>query len=88
MTREEAKANQDDIIARGFKLEWWYSTKSTKCCGVFPKFVHVYGVGVDGIKLQCEVCGRETKVCVMPWIAEEEWKKEQERQLSIFEFME
>ena len=38
MTREEAKAKQDEIEASGFNLGYWYGTGCKKCCGVYPKF--------------------------------------------------
>lgn len=84
MTREEAKANQDRI-AKNYNLGFWYGTNCEKCCGVYPKFcTH------DGKQhmcyYECEVCGKRTKLCTMPWIARDEWNAGlfQEQQLCIF----
>lgn len=71
MTAEEAKANQDRIVRKGFELGWWYGTRCKKCCGVFPKFMKT----ADLLECfyQCEVCGRRTEPKPMPWVAEEAW---------------
>ena len=37
MTREEAKAEQDQL-AEHYDLGFWFGTKCKPCCGVFPKF--------------------------------------------------
>ena len=41
MTAEEAKKHQDQLMADGWDLSFWYGTSCTKCCGVFPKLALV-----------------------------------------------
>lgn len=86
MTSEEAKANQDRI-AEHFELGWWYGTRCSKCCGVYPKLMHT----ADLLKcfFECEVCHRRTEPATMPHIAEEEWNngKVNGGQLDIFAFL-
>jgi len=73
MTAEEAKENQERIIAEGFSLGFWYGTKCEKCCGVYPKLItHLDGFD-DNCRYECEVCGKKTAHYKMPWIAEEAW---------------
>lgn len=74
MTAQEAKAKQDRI-SKQYELGWWYGTRCTKCCGVYPKLM----VTPDLLKCfyECEVCHRRTKPELMPWIAEEAWNSGQ-----------
>ena len=73
MTAEEAKKYQDQIVAEGWDLGFWYGTKCAKCCGVYPKFVNVYTDGQDLCRYECEVCGKKTAVYSMPWLARDAW---------------
>lgn len=89
MTREEAKANQDEIERGPFKLSYWYGTNCEKCCGVYPKFRTGYDPAKhmqDACWYECEVCGKRTEFFGMPWQAEEAWNagKFMEQQLSLF----
>ena len=72
MTRTEAKAIQDDLEARGFKLGWYYGTNCEKCCGVYPKLVSSQQNGA-GCWYECEVCGKRTDEHPMPWLARDAW---------------
>lgn len=74
MTKEEAKANQDKIVAEGYDLGYWYGTGCEKCCGVFPKF-KAYGDlgGHSRCYYECEVCGKRVRPVNMPWQAKEAW---------------
>ena len=85
MTREEAKANQDRI-AKNYKLSYWYGTDCEKCCGVYPKFCKGYINGHDMCYYECEVCGKRTNLCEMPWIARDEWNAGmfREQQMCLF----
>lgn len=74
MTRQEAKKHQSDIVAGGYKLEWWYGTRCSKCCEVFPKLMSTNDMK-GRCFYQCEVCGRHTEPFDMPWQAEEAWNK-------------
>ena len=82
MTREEAKANQDEI-AKHYKLSYWYGTRCEKCCGVYPKFQRAYN---EGCYYECEVCGKRTGQFGMKWEAEEAWNRGEflEEQMSLF----
>lgn len=73
MTKEEAKANQDRI-AKGYDLGYWYGTNCEKCCGVFPKF-RTFGDlgGWTRCYYECEVCGKRTDKFEMPHQAEKAW---------------
>ena len=75
MTAEEAKANQDRIVAEGWDLGFWYGTNCKKCCGVYPKKVSIYQNGRDLCAYECEVCGRKTAPCDMPWQARDAWNR-------------
>lgn len=74
MTREEAKAKQDELEARGWNLSWWYGTKCEKCCGVYPMFCTSDANG-GGCWYECEVCGKRTHELPMPWMAAEAWNR-------------
>ena len=74
MTAEEAKRHQDQLVAEGWTLSFWYGTKCTKCCGVYPKIVtHI--APNDLCRYECEVCGKTTDPCSMPWLAEQAWNE-------------
>ena len=75
MTPQEAKANQDRIVAEGWDLGFWYGTNCNKCCGVYPKLVKIYENGQDLSAYQCEVCGRKTAGYSMPWLARDAWNE-------------
>ena len=91
MTREAAIANQEQIVADGYRLEWWYGTDCEKCCGVYPKFMTSYvGLG-EQCYYQCEVCGKRTKGCDMSHFAADAWNRHEyldNRQMTIFEIEE
>lgn len=74
MTKEEAKANQDEIAKRS-KLGWWYGTRCKPCCGVYPKLMFEGNTASQDCYYQCEVCGKRTAPAVMPWVAEGLWNK-------------
>lgn len=71
MTREEARQNQEEI-AKHFKLSYWCGTKCKRCCGVYPIFRTSDAFG-GGCWYECEVCGTRTEEKPMPWIAEKAW---------------
>ena len=73
MTAEEAKKHQDQLVAEGWDLGFWYGTKCEKCCGVYPKFENVYVSGEDLCRYECEVCGKKTAAYSMPWLARDAW---------------
>lgn len=73
-TAAEAKAEQDQLRVKGFDLGWYFGTKCEKCCGVYPRFMKT---GTDDCFYQCDVCGKRTAACVMPWVAEEAWNNHQ-----------
>ena len=73
MTAEEAKRNQDQLIADGWDLSFWYGTWCEKCCGVYPKFISHIGGFDDLCRYECEVCGKTTKAFDMPWQARDAW---------------
>lgn len=72
MTAQEAKKQQSDLAAKGYKLGWWFGTRCAKCCGVYPRFKTT-----DDMRgycyYKCDVCGRESGRHDMPWEAEEDW---------------
>lgn len=72
MTKEEAKKIQEDIVAKGHELGWWYGVDCQKCCEVYPKFVPSGAFG-EGCFYRCPVCGRRTKEQPMPWVARDAW---------------
>ncbi len=85
MTADEARANQERI-AETFNLGWWYGVRCEKCCGVFPRLI-VPDQTTGRCYYQCEVCGRRTAECEMPWIAEKKWNDHEwtdEGQFSLF----
>lgn len=85
MTADEARANQERI-AETFDLGWWYGVRCEKCCGVFPRLIVPDGT-TGRCYYRCEVCGRRTAECEMPWIAEEKWNNHEwtdEGQFSLF----
>lgn len=89
MTASEAKANQDRI-GQHFDLGWWYGTRCSKCCGVYPKLMREGNPSFENCFYQCEVCGRRTRAYSMPWVAEEAWNAEETTggdQLNINQFM-
>ena len=74
MTAEEAKRLQDQLVAEGWTLDFWYGTWCEKCCGVYPKLI----VGIppyDNCRYECEVCGKTTEVYSMPWLARDAWNE-------------
>ena len=75
MTAEEAKRNQDKIVAEGWSLDFWYGTNCEKCCGVFPKLISPIGGTLDLCRFECEVCGKTTEAFEMPWLAEKAWNE-------------
>lgn len=84
MTREEAKARQEEI-EKHYKLGFWYGVNCEKCCGVFPKIVT--GIGTkDQCRYECEVCGTTTEPKDMPWQAAEAWNNNEYtmQQLRLF----
>ena len=86
MTREDALANQQEIVARGYRLEHWYGTWCKKCCGVYPKFMKVNTQNPKDCYYECEVCGRRTDLYTMPWLARDAWNSDNilENQISLF----
>ena len=72
MTAEEAKRHQDQLEAEGWPLSFWYGTRCSKCCGVYPKFVDAPN---DNCRYECEVCGKTTADYSMPWLAWEAWNR-------------
>lgn len=93
MTKEEAKANQERIIASGFDISWWYASQCRKCCDVYPKIIAEDNLAMK-VYLECEVCGRRTHAHKMPWLAKKEWDEHFDdleipvEQISLFDFME
>lgn len=74
MTADEAKENQNQLVADGWSLSFWYGTHCEKCCGVYPKIVtHI--PPNDFCRYECEVCGKKTEAFPMPWLAEEAWNE-------------
>ena len=72
MTAEEAKKHQDQLVAEGWDLGFWYGTNCTKCCGVYPKLdTHI--APNDDCRYRCEVCGKKTANYSMPWLARDAW---------------
>ncbi len=88
LTKEEAKAKQDEITKHGFKLGWWYGTDCKQCCGVYPKFMKTAGFD-DKCYYECEVCGKKTDLYEMPWQAEKAWNEDRihydNETISLFE---
>ena len=74
MTAEEAKRHQDQIVADGWDLGFWYGTKCEKCCGVFPKLITHIG-GEQLCRYECEVCRKTTEAYTMPWLARDAWNE-------------
>ena len=72
MTAREAANEQNRLRIMGYSLGYWFGTKCEKCCGVYPRFIKT---GKDDCFYQCDVCGKRTEPCVMPWVAEEAWNK-------------
>lgn len=89
MTPEEAKAEQDRLAHSGFRLEWWYGTDCTQCCGVFPKFRRVKDAR-DLCYYECQVCGKRTAAKEYPWLARDAWnhgytfREKDSEQLTLF----
>lgn len=81
MTAKEAKENQDRI-AKNYKLEWWYGTKCEKCCGVYPKLMFS-GTCNKYCYYQCEVCGKRTEKYSMPWLARDAWNNREYKREDI-----
>ena len=74
MTAEEAKKHQDQLVAEGWTLSFWYGVHCDKCCGVYPKLItHIGGQSRDLCRYECEVCGKQTEAYDMPWQAEMAW---------------
>lgn len=74
MTAEEAKKHQNQLVAEGWDLGFWYGTNCTKCCGVFPKLdTHI--APNDDCRYRCEVCGKKTAAYSMPWLARDAWNE-------------
>jgi hypothetical protein len=74
MSPEEAKAHQEQLIADGWNIGFWYGTGCKKCCGVYPKFI-IQIWPKDLCRYECEVCGKTTEPYRMIWEAEEAWNK-------------
>lgn len=74
MTAEEAKRNQDQIVAEGWTLSFWYGTDCKKCCGVYPKLIDQIPPN-DFCRYECEVCGKTTEAYIMPWLARDAWNE-------------
>lgn len=85
MTKEEAKAKQDDL-AKHYDLAFWYGVRCEKCCGVYPRLETAGHWSADDVYYQCEVCGKRTKGFLMPHLAEQAWNnheyKDETTQLS------
>lgn len=75
MMKEEALAKQEQIVASGYKLEWWYGTNCEKCCGVYPRLETEGNIACEDVFYVCEVCGKRTKGYVMPWLARDAWNR-------------
>ena len=86
MTKEEALANQQQIVARGYNLAHWYGTNCKKCCGVYPKAMTANTNNPKDFYYECEVCGKRTDLYTMPWLAREAWNADNylENQISLF----
>ena len=86
MTPEEAKKNQERL-SRSYSIGYWYGTRCEKCCGVYPKLITGRGTK-DLCFYECEVCGKRTRPCLMPWESEKEWNEGRiihgTRQLQLF----
>lgn len=86
MTAKEAKEKQDRI-AQHYNLGWWYGTDCEKCCGIFPKLMMSGATSHEQCYYQCEVCGKRSEPCLMPWIARDKWNDheyvQEEKQLSF-----
>lgn len=83
--------NYQKRLAKYYDLGHWYGTWCKKCCDVFPRHVSHYKGFEDMMFYQCEVCGRRTKDCYMPWIARDEWNNDnvfyKDGQISLAQFM-
>ena len=75
MTRSEAMKRQDEIVAKGYYLGWWYGTDCEKCCGVYPRLERRQTFDTADCFYQCEVCGKRTKCFTMPWLARDAWNR-------------
>lgn len=88
MTALEAKRKQNEILAQGYDLGWWYGTNCKKCCGVFPKLMFAKTYDPKDCYYQCEVCSKRTELKVMPWQAKEAWNNDEchyeSLQMSLF----
>lgn len=82
MTREEAKRNQERL---GDAAGWYYATEAKKCCGVYPKLMRKRTNDPQDVYLQCEVCGKQTALFTMPWLAVAAWNDlhYEEQQLAL-----
>ncbi len=77
MTQKDAAMEQKRLaIIYGEKnLAWWFGTKCQKCCGVYPRFHTADSTKRDNCWYECDVCGKQTNIQVMPWVAAEAWNK-------------
>lgn len=88
-SKSDVIKQQNDIAAH-FDLGWWYGTWCKKCCDVYPIFMKTDDFS-DLCYYQCEVCGRKSKKCVMPWVARDDWNSMEfdliEEQISLFQYL-
>ena len=75
MTKQEVIERQRHLAITGF-LKFAYCMDAEKCCNVYPKLCHKNtNDKYHDTYIQCEVCGKQTELFGMPWVAKEAWNK-------------